>query len=282
MEKSLKSFDGTKISYNYFSGDIPSTLVFLHGVGSNWTIWKKEIEFFQKKGFSTLAVDFRGHGKSETPLKFERYKLPYFSRDIHAIITKEKISNFSMIGHSLGGGVAINYCMCYPKSLPTSMILVESASIYPFDHNRLLNLKPYLINLIRFIIKHKSLGKEHFSPLQEKDFSQKGQNSKIFLISQLFHLASLKTIIRTLDQVEAYVFKNKKKIHQMLRKLQIPVLLIAGENDEIINSSYSLLIKKQVQNSELRILKGAHHQVTVENAEEVSVAMQNFLSKQII
>ena len=131
MENYLKSFDGTKIYYNYSRGSKEPTLVFLHGIGGNWTVWKKEIEFFQKEGFSTIALDLRGHGMSEAPEPEERYKISYFSKDVHAILKKENITYFVLIGHSLGGAVALTYCQLYSQNLPSSLVktlMILSAS----------------------------------------------------------------------------------------------------------------------------------------------------------
>ncbi len=104
MDMRLDSFDGTNIFYDYRKGRIPLCLVFLHGVAGNWTVWKKEIDFFSKKGFTTLAIDLRGHGCSDAPTAFEKYKMTNFSKDVRKIIHKEKIKKFVLIGHSLGGG----------------------------------------------------------------------------------------------------------------------------------------------------------------------------------
>ena len=91
MRKFLSSFDGTQIFYLYDKTDNPHTLVFLHGVGSNWTVWKKEIEYFQSKGYSTLTLDLRGHGESGTPMDFNKYRLPNFSRDIYNVLKSSKL-----------------------------------------------------------------------------------------------------------------------------------------------------------------------------------------------
>ena len=64
VSNKLASFDGTNIYYAYHPGLSP-VLIFLQGIGGNWTVWKKEIDFFQKKNYATLALDFRGHGLSD-------------------------------------------------------------------------------------------------------------------------------------------------------------------------------------------------------------------------
>lgn len=97
----LKSFDGTKIYYkiNRKSGLF---LIFVHGWTNNWSVWEKEIKFFQKKGYSTLTLDLRGHGQSDKPQNKKQYRFQCFAKDINEIIKKEKINNFVLIGHSMG------------------------------------------------------------------------------------------------------------------------------------------------------------------------------------
>jgi 2-succinyl-6-hydroxy-2,4-cyclohexadiene-1-carboxylate synthase len=279
MEKRLKSFDGTTIYYDYVPGRTPFCLVFLHGVGANWTVWKKEMRFFQKKGFTTLALDLRGHGCSDAPEEFSKYKMENFSRDLHAVLKKEKVISFALVGHSLGGGVAINYCMKYPKESPSSLILVETACLYPFDRSRLLNLGPHLNHLLRFISTHKLTRDRHFFHFKEVDLSDLRAKIDLKIISHLMHLTPLRTLVKTLDNVESYIFKNKSNVYNYLQKLKIPVLVIAGDQDPIVPAKFSLIIKKLLRSAELRVVKDNHHLVITENPEKVSEIMQNFLLK---
>ncbi|MFA6461115.1 MAG: alpha/beta hydrolase [Candidatus Woesearchaeota archaeon] len=277
MEKRLASFDKTKIYYNYNKGNLPLCLVFLHGVGGNWTVWKKEINFLHKKGYGTLAIDLRGHGCSDAPEDIQKYKLDHFSHDVHQIIKREKIQKFVLIGHSLGGGVAINYCINYPKQLPSSMIMIETASLYPFTKDRLLNLKPYLNHFLRFVSEHKLTQREHFFHLKDIDLSVEGINNQLNLISHLIHLTPIRTMVKALDNLEQYVFHNKARIQDTLHKLKIPVLIIAGDKDPVVPPKFSLVMKRLINNSELKMIKDNHHFVIIEKAEEVSQMIHNFL-----
>ena len=73
--KSIKSFDGTKISYIVHHGK--EYLVFLHGLGCNHTFLKYEIKYLRKKGYGVVALDLRGHGSSGKPilLKFTLFRI---------------------------------------------------------------------------------------------------------------------------------------------------------------------------------------------------------------
>lgn len=276
------SFDGTEIYYRYFAGKYPLVLIFLHGVGGNWTVWKKEIEYFQQKGFSTLTLDLRGHGLSDAPEAFDKYQLDYFSHDLNQVMKEQRINNFILVGHSLGGAIALNYCMNYPKTLPKALIMVESASTYPFDHDRILNYGPYLTHFLRFISEHKHTRKEHFPHFSEVDLSEDSTIKwDLHLISYLLHLTPLRTIVNALDNVENFVFKNQSRIEGTLRSLEIPILIISGDHDHVVPAKYGREIKKIAPHSKFKLIKNADHMVIVKKAGMVSKAIYDFIYKAV-
>ena len=273
------SFDKTEIHYFHDQKNSPLTIVFIHGVGGNWTVWKNEMRYFQRKGYSTLVLDLRGHGMSGAPEAFENYKLPFFTKDIYQLLNHKKINNFVLVGHSLGAAIAINYCMLYKKNYPSSVILVEGSSTYPFSHNHLLNLNPYITHLLRFISQHKLTKKEHLFHLHDVDLSLKGIREDLHLISHLIHLTPLRSIVKTLDNVEKYVFKNQKRIDETLRHLKVPTLLIAGEKDQTIPLKFTRKIKRLNKNAKMQIIKGGHHETIIERPTEVSQAIYRFIKE---
>ena len=278
MEQTIKSFDGTNIYSIYERGEHPA-IVFLHGVGVNWTMWKREVDFFREKSFSVLAPDLRGHGQSDAPEEFEKYQLPYFSRDLHALLVKNKIKKFILVGHSLGGGIAINYCMNYKNHLPQALVLVETASTYPFNHNSLLNCGPYLTKFLRFVASHEGTLQNNFFHFKDVDLSVRGVRANINLISHLMHLTPIQSIVKTLDNLEQFVFNNQSEIDDAVSNLPIPLLVIAGGKDQLVPPKFSRIMKKLNSDAELNILKNAQHTVVVDNAEEVCDLLYKFLKK---
>ena len=126
MQKKITSFDGTQINYSLSkNSENDAYLVFLHGLGGDLTAWKKELNFFKSKGISTLAVDLRGHGKSDRPDLLDKYKLEYFARDVKTIIDHEKIKKLIIVGHCFGGVVTIMFHKLFPN-LAKSYILVDT------------------------------------------------------------------------------------------------------------------------------------------------------------
>ncbi len=258
------------------------TFVFLHGVGANWTVWKKEVSYFKRHGYSTIALDFRGHGKSDMPPEFEKYRPPCFSHDIFCVLTAERIRQFALVGHSLGGAIAINYCMLYKRQYPCCLILVESTATFPFQHNRLFNRGPYLTHFLHFVANHELTRNEHFTHFDDVDLSASGVEEKIHLISHLLHLTPLRSIVKTLDNVERYVFRNKGKIEETLKHLHVPTLLVAGEFDRIVPPKYSERIKKLDERAELRVIPKAYHRVIINHPAKVCHIIEEFIGQKVL
>ncbi len=281
MEQYVSSFDGTRLYSIHHPGTKPLTLFFLHGVGGNWTIWKKEIEFFKSKGYPILTQDLRGHGKSEYPKEFKGYSLPHFTKDIKVLLNSHNIENFALIGHSLGGSIGITYCVQNENPYPKSLILIESAAHYPFKHDRILNYNPYITHIVRFISEHTHIKTTYFPDLIDIDLSNLNLKTKFNFLRYLLHSAPIKAIVDTLDNVEKFVHKNQKKVDWTLQNLKIPTLLIAGDNDHTVPLEYSKYIKNLNKNAEFRIVKDDHHKVTSEHPKEVCDILYRFVENKL-
>ncbi len=275
MGKYFTSFDKTQIYYEHVKGKKDTTLVFLHGVGCNLSIWKKEIDCFQNLGFSTLAFDFRGHGRSDIPGEFNKYQMEYFVNDLHLLLAKKKITNFIFLGFSLGGAIATFYCMLKKDNLPKSIVFIDAATVYPFPSNRLLNMNPYIVHLLRFIANHKPTRNQN-KYLGKFDFSRKNVKADVDLILYLLHITPLQTIVNTLDNTEKFFFKNRSLIDKTFKNLNIPALVISAQYDEVIPTRFSKRIVRLDKRAEFKLIKNAHHKVIIERPEDVNVCIYEF------
>lgn len=279
MHKMFHSFDGTRISYHFSRGQLPLTLIFLHGVGANWTVWKHELRHFQQRNFPTLALDLRGHGWSDAPEEPEKYCLQNFSRDLYELIKAEKIRRFALIGHSLGGSIAVVYCMEHHDHFPTSIILVESATSYPFRHHQLFYLGPRLSKLFHFLARHQLI--HHPLLTKDTDLSLEGIREEFHMLYHLLRLTTIRSVVKTLEKAEQFAREYKQRINQTLHRLTIPALLIAGEQDGIIPPHFSKYIFKLVRRAELKVVPG-DHRVVIQQAPEISQLIDEFLQRKVL
>jgi len=255
--KKIKSFDGVMINYDYRekSSSLP-VMVFLHGVGGNLTLWNKEVKLLNKKDYSTLAIDLRGHGLSDMPKKEIDYCLQNYVKDLRVVLKKEKVANYVLIGHSFGGSLIIAYLASYKDILPCNLVLVESTYHYPYAKDHDLNLNPLVVYLMNTLIARGWFERYPY----EIDFSNSKRINKYK--EELYHLP-IRSIFFALHEARLYSQKNKKKIAIALGNLNLPTLIVAGDKDTTIDPNFSLEINKLIKNSKFVVFKGIGHMLPV-------------------
>ena len=111
-------------------GRLPSLLI-LHGLfGSSDNL--ANIASLLSKNFNTHALDLRNHGRS-----FHSEQMDYESMasDVIDYIRSNSLKNVSIIGHSMGGKVAMTVALKYPKSVDRIIIADISPVKYPPHHS---------------------------------------------------------------------------------------------------------------------------------------------------
>jgi pimeloyl-ACP methyl ester carboxylesterase len=103
QNKSVESFDGTEISY-IIEGEDEPVLVFIHGWSCEKTYWEYQLTEFSKTN-TVVALDLAGHGESE--IKRENYTISAYGKDVAAVVRENDLSDVILVGHSMGGAVAI-------------------------------------------------------------------------------------------------------------------------------------------------------------------------------
>jgi pimeloyl-ACP methyl ester carboxylesterase len=102
------------------------TVVFLHGWGSNSTLWFSSVLSLVQEGYELYFLDLPGFGKSQTPSK--PFQLQNYADIVSHFITKLEIQKPIIVGHSFGGKTAIR--IASKKTIPlTGLVLVDSSGL---------------------------------------------------------------------------------------------------------------------------------------------------------
>ena len=111
------------ININYEIKGEGESLIFIHGLGSSGRDWEYQVNDFATK-YKVITFDLRGHGQSDKPN--EPYTISMFANDSAKLIEQLSSEPVHMVGHSLGGMVAFQLVVDYPK-LVKSLTIVNSA-----------------------------------------------------------------------------------------------------------------------------------------------------------
>jgi pimeloyl-ACP methyl ester carboxylesterase len=101
-------------------GGLP--VVFVHSLAGNSRHWAPQLEHLQSS-CRAVALDLRGHGRSEAP-KNGDFSISGTAGDIAAVVDTLSLDRFLLVGHSMGGGVALAYAGAHPERV-AGLLLVD-------------------------------------------------------------------------------------------------------------------------------------------------------------
>ena len=122
--------DGLRLYYERAGSGEPE-LLFVHGWCCDWTAFKPQFDYFART-HAVTAVDLRGSGKSDCPES--GYHIRDFADDLARLCAKVAIEKPVVVGHSLGGMIAVDLAARYP-SLPRALVLVDPGPIDPLPES---------------------------------------------------------------------------------------------------------------------------------------------------
>ena len=112
------------------TGNGTQTLVLVNGVGDDLTGWAMQVDEFAQAGYRVITFDNRGVGKSSQPPG------PYTSRqmaeDVKGLVEVLGVSGFHLVGVSMGGVIAQEYAIAFPRDLRSVVLANTYAKADPY------------------------------------------------------------------------------------------------------------------------------------------------------
>ncbi|MBI3632048.1 MAG: alpha/beta hydrolase [Candidatus Vogelbacteria bacterium] len=268
INKKIKSKDGINIYYDTYDpgANKGPTLFFVHGVGGDLDAWQYLRKVLHKKGFSSIAMDLRGHGYSDHPCTSSQYQLNNFIDDVISVVDAEEIDKVILIGHSLGA-VLTTHVALYHQDRIERLILISSSYLPP-AYFKIPGI--FLLTDLLAFLSPPPVYPGHSSYPQGKHHKD----------IEIFGL--IRTIMR--NSFKSYALSSKEilksNIEQDLKTIKVPTLIISGDRDSVFPARISKYLHSQISGSELKIIGGANHVIVLNNVDETVKCIYNFLSKQ--
>ncbi len=264
-----KSKDGTRIYYKISKGT-KQNLVFLHGWPHNHTVWNKEIAFLAKRGYICLALDVRGHGKSDKPRRLKDYSFDRFSSDVIQVMHKSGMRRAVIVGHSFGGMMALSFYKKY-KNAVRALVLLDTLYENPLKHIPFINhfnVTPLTEHLLKYIICHESVQQKFFPYV---NFSKFKDHSDFYFWLKGVKETPMKSVLCCLEEMLEF---NRRDV---LSRIKVPTLIIEGERDSKTTLADVKKMSKKIRKSRLVIIENAGHDTNIRNPVQVEHAMLDFL-----
>ena len=267
--------DNTRIYYNYFHRySKKPVLVFLHGWGVNWTCFKDEIKFFKDSGYPVLYMDLRGHGRSDKPNHVNSYSLELMEEDLNFILKKHDIRRIHLVGHSMGGMIALMFAIKHPTKLKR-LVLIDTTYRNPLFSPKvayLAELRTFAKIFVSFILRHSELRKKHFGHIKEIDFSKMKSRTDTYIALKAFINTPLYSVFATLQAM--FRFDVTKK----LKSIKDPALVIASEQDQFFTTKIEKMLAGKIERSKLQFKTGTHS-IIIKKPKLIAGEIYRFISK---
>ena len=252
-------YKNTKVSYSDFGKG--TALVLLHGYLENQGMWRDLIPGLTKN-HRVITIDLLGHGQTEC-LGYI-HSMEDNSAMVRAILSELRVRKAILIGHSMGGYVALAFAELYPE-LVKGMVLLNSTSRADSGERKL--------NRDRAI---KAVKKDHnsFVRLSISNLFSEENREKLSDEIDKVKLEALKTplqgIIAALEGM-----KIRKDREMLLRFAPYPILLVLGRKDSILNYEENI---DQVENTAVQLVSfPGGHMSHIENREALQKVLMAFL-----
>ncbi|SDW43001.1 Pimeloyl-ACP methyl ester carboxylesterase [Lutibacter oricola] len=240
-------------------------LLILHGYFGMSDNWKTLGNKFSSN-FEVHLIDQRNHGRSFHADEFD-YEL--LVEDLHSYIQHHNLKTINIIGHSMGGKVAMLFAVTYPELMHKLIVADISPKYYKPHHETILAA----LNSVNFSIHNT---RKKIEEVLQMDIKEPG-------ILQFL----LKNVYRKTKTELAYRFNlqsltiNNPEVGEALPSFTFfegETLFLRGENSNYITENEHGLIEAHFPNSNIITVKNAGHWLHAENATQFFNEVITFLA----
>jgi 3-oxoadipate enol-lactonase len=254
------------VCYTDDGPDDAPVIIFIHGFPLNKSMWNRQLKALKEK-YRVIAYDVRGHGESESG-DTSIFSIENFAHDLVYFMDALKIDRASLCGLSMGGYIALNAVENYPHRFD-SLVLCDTScfpdtpetiekrmkTVENIEKNGLLR---YADTSIKLLFAQESL-------------ITKG--IEIDAVKEMILNTSIQSISKTL-----LALCVRKETCTLLPHIQVPVLILVGEEDQITPPATATYMHENIKQSTLHVIKHAGHLSNLENSVDFNKQLKAFFS----
>lgn len=237
----------------------------LHGFLGMSDNWKTLGTKFSENGFEVHLIDLRNHGKSPHTSEMT-YDL--MAQDIKDYCTTHELKDIVLLGHSMGGKVAMQVACDFPDLLQKLIVVDIAPKYYPPHHEEILNGLEALDN-------EKITSRGDAEDFLAQFVPDKG--TRLFLLKNLYWKTKEKLSLRLNLEVLRNSVENIGTALATDAHFSKPTLFIRGGKSGYIKQEDEALIKSHFSAASIQTIEGAGHWVHAEKMTAFFKVVTQFL-----
>jgi len=265
--------DGLSLHY-LVQGQGPAVIL-VHGLGGFAESWRHNVGALADRA-TVYALDLPGYGLSAKPRT--RYGLTYFARALHGFVESLGLGQVSLVGHSLGGAVAVTYALTHPARVERLALL--SAVIPGFGYELSLAYRlvaTYGVGEALSLLGCPSLYKAAVA----RCFHRRTPAEIDFLVDAYYAeragAPARAAYIATLRHVRTDFVDHADNYRRAIATLEQPVLLVHGRQDRVVPAAHCASVADGVARGRARFIDDCGHFPQIEQAAVVNGWLRQFL-----
>lgn len=236
-------------------------VLFVHGLGGSHSDWRHQIEPCAHH-FRVLVPDLRGFGASSAGTR--RIDIPQLARDLLALLDALGIERCHLVGHSMGGAVALQLALDAPQRVGR---LVIANSVPSFSTPSLRRYGEFLYRLLLMAT---------VGPVALAHISARRMFPGEALRAERARVIARSRANRRWPYLQALLSISRWSVRERLPYLQLPALVIAAEHDYFAREE-SERFAHALPHAEFTWFPGAHHALPSEQPDAFNARVCAFL-----
>lgn len=253
-----------KLFYRKYGQGPP--IVILHGVfglSDNWVSIAKKLE----KEFAVYLPDFRNHGQSPHSNDFS---YAFLVKDVKELLDDLSLDKAIIIGHSMGGKVAMQFVSDYPERIYKLVVVDIAPRYYTTNHKK-------IIDGLRSLDLKKIIKRNEAD--EQLSYYIEDEGARQFLLKNLYRKEDGSFNLRfNLDVIDEKIESIGEAL-KLNNPIHIPALFIKGGSSDYITLDDEVEIRKVFVNSKIVTIDNAGHWVHAEQPQNFLNVLIDFLYK---
>jgi pimeloyl-ACP methyl ester carboxylesterase len=256
-------------------------LLLIHGIGDSSNVWRDLIPDLARD-YRVIAPDLLGHGRSAMPRA--DYAVAAYANGMRDLLSVLDVERATIVGHSLGGGVAMQFAYQYPERCER-IVLVCTGGVCR-EVNVLLRiaaaLEPSLVLSLLAIPGAKQLGQSIARLLQRYDTAIGCDAQELLRVFEtLPDVEARHAFFRTLRGVIDFDGQVITMLDRCYLGRGLPTLIVWGARDVIIPLEHGKIANDALPGSRLEVFENSGHFPHRRERERFLALLREFVSSTV-